>query len=204
MYSVEELETALLAAFWNVRFARDRLPDGFVKDTCDITGMPVSANDIKPMYRAEGGDGLALSWTPVPGDLAASMIRYCVNPGSGQEAEYKDLNLKPRAQWTEEEVETHSVLTYRIKVAAHRLASHGWMNLQPPDFDEKPQAFGDDGMCARIQITPSGLEEAKKRVRGTRFEHWIRGWKEALPASEFAKTPEWYQAQKRHTGIDVS
>lgn len=199
MFSVEELELSLLACFFNVRFVRDRLPDQMVKDTCPITGLPMSANDLKPIYRAETGDGLALTWTPVPGDLAASMIKY--DAGNG---EYRDLNLKPRAQWTQEELDTHAVLTHRLKLAAHRLAAQGFMNLQPLDMDEKPQPFGEDGMTARIQITSKGLEEAKKRVRGTKFENWRRGWAQAIAPSELAKTPEWFQAQQRHDVTSIS
>lgn len=200
MFSVEELELALLAAFWNVRYVRDRLPDQMVKDTCPITGLPMSANDLKPIHRAETGDGLAMSWTPIPSDLAASMIRY--DSGNG---EYRDLNLKPKAEWTQEEVDIHMTLTHRLKTAAHKLGAQGFLNLQPLDMDENPQPFGDDGMTARIQITSRGLEEAKKRVRGTPFENWRRGWAQAITPSELAKTPEWFQAQQRHdvTSVEI-
>lgn len=203
MYSVEDLELSILAAFYCVRKARDRLPDQFTRgDVCAITGLPLSANDLKPIYRAESGDGLALSWTPVPSDMAASMIRYQTNPGvSDSEVEWKTLNLKPKDQWTTEEMDTHRELTFRIKLAAHQLASRGFMNLRPDDFEEGPQAFGEDGMTARIQITPLGLEEAKRRVKGTKYEGMYRGWEDALPASEFAKTPEWLRNQSadRHS-----
>lgn len=199
MYSVEELEDMVLAMFWHIRFVRDRLPDQLIEDVNDVTGLPNSTKDLKPLWQAESGDTLALKYTPVPSDMAASMIRRTVSAADGGEDEYKDLNLIHKHQWTEEECDTHRELTYRIKVAAHKLAEKGWINLRPTDYDESPQALGEDGLTQRFQITPSGLSEAKRRVPGTKWESQDlrRGWARALPKSEWQQAPEWLKAQNR-------
>jgi hypothetical protein len=111
----------------------------------------------------------------------------------------KDLNLIPKHEWTAEECDLQRELTYRIKVAAHKLAERGFINLRPTDFDETPQPLGEDGLTVRFGITPAGLSEAKKRIPGTKWESpdLRRGWARALPKHEFDKAPEWLKAQSR-------
>lgn len=196
MYSVEELELSLLAWFWNVRFWRDRQASAFTANTNQATGLPESANDLLPTYRAVGGDRLALEVTPVPGDLAASMIKY-----ETAQREWRELSIKPRHQWTDEERSTHEALTHRIKLAAHRLGEKGFLDLRPQDDQGEPQALGEDGMTVRFKLTPRGLEEARRRVRGTKFEYMPRGWEDALAPSEKSQAPEWLQAQWRQGSV---
>jgi hypothetical protein len=198
MYTVEELELSLLAYFWNVQFCVDRQASAFSADTNQLTGLPNSAGALLPTARAASGARLALEMTPVPSDLAASMMKYPIHVGGAQgEHEWRELSLKPKNDWTVEETETHGVLTHRLKLAAHKLGAQGFLNLQPPDDMGEPQPYGDDGMTARIQLTPSGLAEAKKRVAGTKFEHWKRGWDDSIAPSEKRQAPEWLQAQWR-------
>lgn len=195
MYSIEELEDMICAMFWHIRFVKDRLPDHMIEDVNQITGLPNSTKDLKPLWQADSGDSLALKYTPVPSDMAASMLRRTHD----DVAEYKDLNLIPKNQWTEEECDMARELTYRIKVAAHRLADKGWINLRPSDFDESPQALGEDGLTQRFQLTAAGLSEIKRRIPGTKWESpdLRRGWARALPKSEFNQAPEWLKAQSR-------
>ena len=198
MYTVEQLEFSILAYFWNVRYFRDRQGTAFTNDTNRITGLPNSANDLMSGTRVVSGNTLALEVTPVPGDLATSMLKYEVNDGGV--TELRELTMKPRNDWTTEEIELQAELTHRIKLAAHKLASRGWIILQPHDDQDKPQALGSDGMTARFQLTPSGLEEAKKRVSGTKYDGMVRGYQDALTTSEKLQTPEWMQSQWRHGG----
>lgn len=191
--SPTELETSILAYFYNVRHFRDRTPDAMYEDVCEVTGMPKNSSTLKPSYRAVSGDSLALEVTPIPSDLAAAMMT--VDTPSGERTY---LNLKPRHLWTAEETEIHGELTYRIKLAAHRMAEEGWINLQPPDWDGNPQVFDETGMTARFQLTPRGLEAAKKKIRGTALESMKIGFAEALNTTQLAAAPEWVQAQKRH------
>ena len=199
MYTIEQLEFSLLAWFWNVRYWRDRQGTAFSKDTNKVTGLPNSANDLQPGWRAISGDRLALEVTPIPGDLATSMIKYETSDYGGG-VEMRELTQKPRHEWTAEEIEVQAELTHRIKIAAHRLASRGLINLQPNDDQDKPQALGSDGLTARFQLLPAGLEEAKKRVAGGKYDGDVRGYHDALTVSERTQAPQWMQDQWKHGG----
>mgnify|MGYP003404107162 CR=1 FL=1 len=200
MYSIEELEKSILAHFWNTRYWRDRQGTAFCRNgTNEVTGLPESSNDLLPAWRAISGDQLALEITPVPGDLATSMIKYQTSD-FGATDEWRELTLKPRHKWSQEEIETQGELTHRIKLAAHKLASQGFINLNPSDDTGTPQPYGLDGMTARFQLTPAGLEEAKKRIRGTPLDGHLRGFQDALTESEKRSVPEWMKSQWAHGG----
>lgn len=190
MFSVEQLQDSILAYFWNVRYWRDRQAKAFTEDSNLLTGLPASEAALLPAYRAVSGDNLALMVTPVPSDLAASMIKYTTPQG-----EMRQLDLKPRAEWTSEELEIHGELTHRLKLAAHRLADeHGALNLNPPNDVGDPQGFGDDGLTARIQLTAKGLSLAKQKIKGTKLDA-PRGFEDALAPSEKQFAPDWLQKQ---------
>lgn len=189
MFTVQELELSILAYFWNLRFWRDRQAKAFSEDMNMLTGLPSSEAHLLPAYRAVSGDRLALEMTPVPSDLAASMIKYEVN------GEMRQLDMKQRHLWTNEELEIHGVLTHRIKLAAHKLAEQGALNLNPPNDVGDPHAFGDDGMTSRFQLTPRGLTLARERVKGTPFEYMPRGFEDALAPSEKQFAPDWLKKQ---------
>ena len=199
MFSIEELETSLLAWFWNVRYWRDRQGTAFTGDTNAVTGLPNSANDLQPAWRAVSGDRLALEVTPVPGDLATSMIKYETSDFGGG-TEMRELTMKPRHQWTAEEIEVQAELMHRIKMAAHRLAAKGFVNLNPQDDLGNAQPFGEDGLTARFQLTPAGLEEAKNKIRGGPLDGQLRGYQDALTKSEQGQAPQWMQDQWKHGG----
>lgn len=195
--TVEDMEKSILAYFYNVgRHFRDRLPDAMYDNVNPITGLPESSNTLKPLHRAVSGDRLALEVTPVPSDLAAAMM---ITDHNGERTY---LNLKPKLHWTAEEAELHEALTHRLKVAAHKMGERGLLNLQPADWDGNPHALGEDGMTCRFQLTPKGLEEAKRVIRGTALDGKV-GWAEVLSRSDFNKAPEWLKAQERHKAFEV-
>ena len=205
MYGDTNLEDMLLAYFWIARkYGRDRRVSALQEDTNILTGLPGSTAGLAPVHQAVTGPAYALSLTPVPSGLATSMIRYHAVPNMPcSETRHcegcRQLDLKPKHLWTPEERELADDLTFRIKLAAHALAQEGFIELRPNDVDGLPQPYGEDGMTARFQCTPKGLEEARKRCQGTHWESETnnRGWGDALTKHEFSKTPDYVQARGR-------
>lgn len=189
MYTVDELKLSILAYFWNVRFWRDRQAKAFHEDTNELTGLPNREAALLPGYRSHGGDRLALEVTPCPGDLAASMVKVEIN------GEMKQIDTVRKDLWTEEQREFVGVLTFRMKLAAHKLGEEGALNLHPNDDTGSPQPFGDDDMVARFQMTYKGLNMAREAVKGTPFEYAPRGWEDALASSEKQFAPDWLKRQ---------
>ncbi len=205
MWGDTNLEDMLLAYFWIARkYGRDRRTSALQEDTNVLTGLPSSTAGLSAVHQAVTGPAYALSLTPVPSGLAASMIRYHAAPDlTCDETKTcpgcRQLDLKAKHLWTLEERELCDELTYRIKLAAHALAAEGLVDLRPLDMDGTPQPLGEDGMTVRFQCTPKGLEEARGRCQGTHWESETnnRGWGDALTRAEFAKTPDYVQARGR-------
>lgn len=205
MYGDTNLEDMLLAYFWIARkYGRDRRAAALQEDTNILTGLPATTAGLTAVDRAVSGPAYALSLTPVPSGLASSMIRYHAVPNMPcAETRHcegcRQLDLKPKIQWSPAERELHDELTYRIKLAAHALAAEGYVELRPNDIDGMPQPYGEDGMTARFQCTPRGLMEAQRRCQGTAWESESnnRGWGDALTKHEFSQTPDYVQARGR-------
>lgn len=199
MFNDVNVTLAVLSLFYNVsKYWIDRSPQTMVKDVNELTGLPNNAADLAPKHAAKRGPELALDYTPVPSGVAASMLRYhaaadltCTGVGDCEGC--RQLSNKPKAQWDEDELSVHAELTYRIKLAVHRLAGHGFANPQPLDFDGRPMPLGSDGMTVRFAITPAGLEEAKRRCAGTKYDG-KRGWEHAVTRAEFSRAPQWLQS----------
>ena len=195
MFTIDELEISILGYFWNARYWTDRQGTAFSKDTNALTGLPESENTLLPNYRGTSGFSLVLGLTPVPAAMATSMMKY-----ETAEGEMRELSLKPLDKWTDDERNVHNELTHRLKIAAHRLAGKGFVNLNPPDDQGNPQPYADDGLTARFQLTSNGLEEARRVIVGSKHDGQTRGWQDALAPSEHRLAPEWLQSKWRSGG----
>jgi len=210
MWGDVDLENSILGYFYLVATQwRDRSPQAMVDKVNVTTGLPERSSDLLAAHRAVHGDSLALMNTPTPRGLAASMLRYHASSDlacSGMQdcAGCRQLDLKPPAEWSAEESDMVAGLTYRLKLAAHRLGDQGWADVHPPSMDGEPHPLGEDGLTQRFGITRAGLLEARRRAPEQGWESQKRGWQEALTKAEWSKTPEWLQAQQRHQAIQVS
>jgi hypothetical protein len=165
----EELELQLYSVF--ARTARqvcDRRGDVAAVD--HRTGLPTSANDLLPRYKAVSGVGLALQLIVVPRQFAASMLRRPV-PVEQSESGHVALQAIPATQWTASETELVEALTEQIKIKVHQLAeSKGHFNPHGEEFEPGRPLLGDDGLTCGFKITYKGLMHAIEKVRGTKYE----------------------------------
>lgn len=184
-----DFELVWLAFFHGLAtYGRDRQRASFVENTNMLTGLPESRADMLSDGQALRGPELALGFQPAVDSVATSMLSY---KSGASEGSRRSLSLAQRSEWTEEAKEAHAAISYELKVAAHRLASWGLMNVQPLDHEEKPQPLGADGLCTRVAITWEGLKEAKNRVKGTQYETMRFGWNDAVAAGEKHMLPDW-------------
>lgn len=199
MFNDVNVTLAVLSLFYNVsKYWIDRSPQAMIQHVNELTGLPEHARDLAPKHAAKRGPELAMDFTPVPSGVASSMLRYhaaadltCTGVGDCEGC--RQLSNKPKAQWDDDELDVHAELTHRIKLAAHRLAAQGFVNPQPLDFDGRPMPLGPDGMTVRFAITPSGLEEARRRCVGTKYDGKV-GWEQAVTRAEFSKAPNWLKS----------
>lgn len=202
MLDWHECEMHLLSIFARVaRTGVDRRPDEMVQ-VDQGTGLPLSANDLRPTYAAITGRKLALDYVVVPRNLASAILGRSQRTPDGVE-ERVALAFIPPAEWSRPEREAVDALEERLKLTAARLADrHGWFNLQPLggniyDPDEL-MPLDDHGLPMALQITYAGLDEALRRVRGTKWERGPRSLKDEVGSEKWAKAPQWAQQLARH------
>jgi hypothetical protein len=154
--TVDELETWILGIYYRTRHqGMDRRADG--KDVGEVdytTGLPQSANDLKPERYAKVGTGLALEVPIDPKKLARSLL-VCDDGTS--------LDLTPPEKWTPEDHCLVGEISARARVAMQRMIEHGWLKTGN-DFEGnrfRIDADRDDWHC---YATYAGLEHAEKVI----------------------------------------
>jgi hypothetical protein len=149
--SDEQVEEAVWSFFYQLSRSRDRRrtpvpgPDG--EDGPKIvvnaaTGLPESIEDLVPKNMAISGIKLAMSAIVPPERLAASCIQDLPDGIEPTEANWirygKALALKPRPEWTDENLAVFEANALRFKIVVHRLAEeHGYFNVRPIDPKDK-------------------------------------------------------------------
>lgn len=194
MLSPHELEMHLLGLFYRLAvYGRDRA--GAVVPVHRETGLPVSADGLLPASRALRGRKLALEERVVPRRLAAGLLRRPLSLASPNRT--RALATLPPEEWTGQETAWVDELEHQIKRTVHRLAqTKGWFVPQVL-HDGAPQPLGEDGLTECFQITPQGLTEALRRVRGTRYDHGPLSVRDDLSEDEWATAPQWARDEAR-------
>lgn len=196
------VEDMLLAFFGNLAESgiTDRRSAGAERGGIDHRlGLANSANDLASRTAEVGGTQLALEYYLVPRSFAAGMLRReVVNPEGDREA--ISLVTVPEAEWTQVERDAVVELTYRVKLAAHRMAERaGWINVRPLGWDGKPMEPGQDGLCTLVMVTPRGLAAARKLVQARADLRWRR----LTPEADFGRVawqqaPDWAKDRYAH------
>lgn len=190
----DEIELSVLCYFANAAwYARDRRANAWgTIGEHPILGLPMNANDLAPRSKAAHGDSLALSLQVPPVQIAEALVVR--DDGAA-------LTTVPKDRWSEDESEAVEALTIRIKRIVHALAFRGCAITQPPGYhDGEPMALGADGYTCCFKLTPKGLEEGKRRVRGTRFESWQVSILNAANEETRREAPEWSRSEHRREG----
>lgn len=159
------------------------------------TGLPVSANDLLPRYKAVSGRSLALQLLVIPRQLAASMLRRTVSEQESREGHVALVAIPPD-QWTPSEAELVNALEEQIKLAVHRLADRaGWYDPRPQDYEDGRPLEGPDGLTCGFKVTARGLEEALRRTAGTKWELGPVNPEHDLGRNAWSQAPQWAQAE---------
>lgn len=95
------------------------------------------------------------------------------------EEKWLELAPKPKSNWTDDENKAHAELTYRWKRCLLRMAGKGYVAIKPPVVyvsesehvasDAFASGLGRDGMPRVAHATHIGLDEAERRIKGTRL-----------------------------------
>lgn len=199
-------DDASRAEFWQLlsviyRLAtkcEDRGDPARVGDLDHATGLPESASVLAGRSEAVGGPALALEQVIDPALMAASFVRRAdpSNPGAAGIG----LETIRRAEWTPEERRAVDHLTFRVKMAIHRMAESGWFRTRIELAEGYTLEHGKDGLCRAAKVTPLGLRVAMTLCRGTVWEGGpagARGLREALGSERWSKAPEWAQQEAR-------
>ena len=195
--TVQELELSIMGFFVQLeRDGRDRRGDGVVP-VDEGTGLPISANDLAPAHRALYGMDLVLATSISPKRYARAMLFR--SDSQGQTA----LAMIQPERWTAEEAGLVAALEQRVRLAIRNLAQRGILRDTPPiGPDGEPLPLDEAGFAQEAQITYSGLQEARRRVRGTRYERRTSvSILDCLPPHVRDKAPayalaEWRQANR--------
>jgi hypothetical protein len=203
----EDQLRAFLFASWHylVKFSKDRR--GGHCETDQATGLPVSANDLQPTFRAIRGRDLALSTILPPKSFVLSILRTDEIPENvglpHDQREWRCLAMVPPDTWSEETLHAVSVNTRRFKLLLAKLEAEGLVDTKP-QIDEtaatlgtKNLEHGDDGFTLGFRPLNKGLDAADEFVRDhTFFSRQLR-LEEWLGRSMAMQAPEWKQAQER-------
>lgn len=180
----ETIRAWLLADFYRLRhYGRDRRGED-MGEVDWATGLPKNARDLKPTARSIVGTELAM--------------KCPVLPQAWSEA-HLGLTFKPKADWDNEDVWTHSEMTSSLKRVIRKLAEEGCFVERPDSpWDGQPMALGQDGYTCYAHITYKGLEEAERVVLDDRWRDLKRGPVSILadaPPEVRAMAPQWAQDQ---------
>lgn len=197
-----ETELWLLGFFAAASRMRDRRPTSGGGRNNDYTNLPESANDLVSKQHAVAAEELVFSMTlPLgafdeiytPGPLAKGLFMR-----SDGELAGTSLAMIDPSKWDQDEIEAVKVMTFRFKRAAHRLAASGYFNLHPGGYDDPGGLPWDKtGLARACEITSSGLSEARRRTRGTKYERWSDSILDAVNDETRRKAPQWAQAEWR-------
>lgn len=160
---------------------RDRRADGaHVLD--DATGLPLYVSDLRSDRDALRGEALALQWLVQPRQWAR------VHMG---------LWAHAPETWSPEAADAVEVVAFKIGRVIRSLAARGYMDESPDLHGYGPmgpdQANG--GWATAATFTPAGLEHARSRVRGTKYERGAVSCVHELPAEKRAGLPSWVASE---------
>lgn len=178
-WTEEKCEETLLGWIYRQRHAEgDRRAGGDELRAASLdgnrTGVPDSEAKLKPRGTRKSGIQTVLETTITPGKFAARCILRdddMLSRADGTAG--SDLwSIKDDGHsWREDEELIHGELTYRMKKTFLRFRDKGWLLLEPtmkwsPD---DTSGTGRDGMPDQCRLTYQAVDEAEKRIRGTKL-----------------------------------
>lgn len=189
-----EIELALLSLFYRTESETvDRTGSVDQTQIDPVSGLAISANSLAPRYAWRSGTELALDALYNPKLIARSMIyrtdtiNKTVTP----------LTLVPPDTWTDSEAGAVRQLEREINAVLVRMKHNGMINPNPTvGEDGTPMPLRDEEHPFLFRCTYKGLQEARKRVRGTRYEHGPTStWDVMTPEMKAKSKVQW--AEKR-------
>lgn len=199
--------------FWQMSQQRDRrqAPSGTDGDHGPQidpgTGLPVSANDLRPKAFSTSGMDLMFSAVIPPVQLARAATYWWRD--DWEEDHVQILTHTPREEWTDEMLFAYEENLRRIKRRIHKIAEdNGYFDVRPvnprdPEMNDL-EWVGEDRMTIGFRITHAGWDECQRWIR----DHPIWDQKRHVldVATEEVKknAPEWFKAEwKNAPAFDV-
>lgn len=197
-----DLEMHLLSAAYRLRTqARDRRGSVELWRVDPETGIPLSSKDMVGRKEAKSGLRLALEHVFTPLSLATGLLRRDLG-----EDGIVALGSLPQKEWSAQEHEWVDALVEQIQVKVHQLSSQGYFRAS---VDVEGYGLGEDRLSTAVckfgrpdlthafQVTARGLEYAKQRVRGTRWERGPLTLREDVGETKWRNAPEHAKAYER-------
>jgi hypothetical protein len=165
------------------------------------TGLPLSANDLKPKAFSVSGQDLMFSSVVPPVQLARAATYWWRD--NWKDDEVRILTHTPRGEWTEEMLFAYEENLRRIKRRIHKLAEdHGYFDVRPIHDGDKEMHdldwVGEDRLTIGFRITYAGWDECQRWI----LEHpaWDqkRHVLDVAPEEIKKNAPEWYKSEHRN------
>jgi len=212
----DEIMGVIWSFFWQLAHSQDRRTSQVVSEPPDAkpaprpaidtgTGLPVSANDLRP--RSYADDGIDFMYTSiVPPEQLARAATYAWRSEEGQDKRMA-LAYIPRKDWTDEMAAVEKENVRRLKRKIHNLKDHGWFDLRPINPRDKEMEDLDwtskDRMTIGFSITYEGWLQCQDWIsKHPEWDHRVHVLD--VCGEEVAKAaPEWLKQEKKAPTFSV-
>jgi len=215
----DEVLGVIWSFFWQLAHSQDRRMTQPVTEPSDDpsappvlkpaidsgTGLPMSANDLRP--RAYADDGIDFMYTSIiPPEQLARAATYAWTDEGGQEKRVA-LAYIPRQQWTDEMTAVEKENLRRIKRKIHSFKDRGWFDLRPINPRDREMEdldwTGKDRMTIGFSITYEGWVECQSWIsKHPEWDHRVHILD--VCGEEVAKSaPEWLKQERKAPTFSV-
>jgi hypothetical protein len=196
--------------FWQMSQMRDRRdapmsdPDADPREKQERqavdrgTGLPVSANDLKPRAFSVSGKDLMFSAVIPPVQLARAATYWWRD--NWKDDQVRILSHTPRKDWTDQMLLVYEENLRRIKRKIHRLAEdHGYFDVRPLNEHDVEMGdldwVGEDRLTVGFRITHGGWDECVRWIRANPVWDQKRHVLDVASDEIKANAPEWYKRE---------
>jgi len=212
--SPDQLEAILWGHYYRLARTRDRRGSKVAK-VDHATGLPESANDLLPTYRATRGTELALTDFLVPKQFIAKALYTDDDPANKglpeKHKEWKAASSISPEHWSEETILAIEENTMRLKLVIHKLAEEGYF-ITSPEIDEPGKCgelgtdrlvHGQDGFTMGSKVTYKGLQYADAFVNEHPHLKQEHSLLDALGKTKAGGVPEWKKRELANQSLEI-
>ena len=160
------------------------------------TGLPTSANDLKPKAFSVSGQDLMFSAVIPPVQLARAATYWWRDDWAGDKVQI--LAHTKRAEWTDEMLFAYEENLRRIKRRIHQISEDsGFFDVAPvnpkdPEMNDL-EWVGEDRMTIGFRITHAGWDECQRWIRENPIWDQKRHILDVAPDEIKQNAPDWFK-----------